>query len=179
MKIRFMKFPFFFWANRKSVDCDINFKDMQISFVGSDGLIKSYKIQRIKKWQFICLKYFPFFILVAIFFNKYDFGLYTSKILSYIFALIFMLPITLIDNEKIRSMFMVTVILICSAVSIYMNNLNIVSYAIKYFIFIFGFFMLFLDLKNQAFWLIENKKIVSSFVIGNLSNEKILNKEKQ
>ncbi|OEZ15042.1 hypothetical protein [Campylobacter jejuni] len=172
--VRFLKYPYVFWATTKPYEVEFDVKSETIK--ANNNI---HKFVKMEKWKFLILKYTPFFFFVAIFYNRYDLSMETSKIFAYIFAFAYMLPMFFINHEIIRRALVFTILIVCIGISFHLGNLNIAAFSIKYFILIFGLFLFLSDLKTHAFSIVNNEgKVVSGFLLNDNDFSQIFLKNK-
>ena len=153
---RFTKFPYVFWAFGRAIECQA--QNNTISW--SD---KSFEFKKMSKWTFLALKYLPIILIFFLLVTKYDFGTDRIKLISYLFSILLFLAFFYLEN-LLRQVAVATILVASFIMGWYLGMSSMIAYVLKYAIILFCFFMFFVDLKLNAYELIQNGKIVSHFL---------------
>lgn len=167
--IRTSKFPFIFWSFNKAYKCELDWQKLKYKNIEKNT---EYNFKPFNKYLFLFLKYIPIILIFYFCFNKNDFAFEKNTIISYIFACVLTTSFIFLENFT-RKITNIAILIFVIGIGFYLNNLFLIAYTLKYFLFISLILLFFLDTRFQSFSIISNNKIISHFLI----NKKILEKE--
>lgn len=166
LNIRFTKFPFVFWTSTKAIPSEVDFENKILKTENGE-----YGIREMNLCLFLLIKYAPIILFMLIFYNRYDVSFETMKLVSYIFAISYFIPLILFD-DVIRKYALLTMMFAAFLVGFVMGDFSLGAFAIKYFIFLFCIFIFVVDLRFKPFALYKNGKIFAHFtVLKSIINE--------
>ncbi|CAD7289539.1 hypothetical protein LMG7974_01616 [Campylobacter majalis] len=162
MQIRTTKFPYFFWGFNRAYECDLDFEE----HIYKNLEVKTeYRFKKINSLLYLIIKYLPIFFIFYFTFNKFDFSFSKTTILSHILAFILVSIVNLLDGLFRQ---IVSILAIFSSIffGFYIDEIFLVAYVLKYFLFFSVFIMIFLDTRLQAYSILnDNGKVLSNFTI--------------
>nr|MBP3724308.1 hypothetical protein [Campylobacter sp.] len=153
---KFTKFPYVFWSFGKTYECVKSQNEIHCNG-------KIYNFKPMSKALFLILKYLPVAIIFFFLLTKYDFSLERERLISYLCAILVFLAFFYLEN-LIRTIAVIVILALSFAIGAYLGMFSLVAFVLKYAIILFCFFMFFIDLKFNAYMLIQNGKIVSHFL---------------
>lgn len=157
--IRFTKFPFIFWTSTKAISSEVDCKNRTLKTENGE-----YEIKKMNFYLFFLVKYAPIILFVAIFYNRYDISYETTRLISYIFAVSYFIPLVLFD-DVLRKYVLLAMMFAAFVVGFSLGDFSLGAFAIKYFILLFCIFIFIVDLKFQPFTLYKNGKIFAHFTL--------------
>lgn len=162
LDIRFTKFPFIFWTSTRAIKSEVEFEDNTVGSLTTEN--GRYRIQAMNWLIFFFAKYAPIMLFMFIFYNQYDLSMDTTKLISYIFAVSFFIPLILFD-DILRRYILLALMFVAFITGFIVGDSSLGAFALKYFIFLFCVFIFVVDLKSKPFTLFKDGKIYAHFLL--------------
>lgn len=159
LDVRYTKFPYIFWTSSKPISTEIDFQK---------GTLKTdkgnYNFAPMKIWAFFLIKYLPVLLIFIVLYNRYDLEFSVPKMVSYIFAVLYFVPLVLFD-DFVRRFLLLAMVFVAFVLGFFIGDSNVGAFSLKYFVFLFAIFIFVADLQYRPFKLFKNGKIYSHFLI--------------
>lgn len=162
LTLRTAKFPYFFWGFNKAYICELDF-----TYHIYKNLDKQtqYAFKAFNPYLFLALKYLPILLIFYFCFSIYDFSLNQNTIIAYALAFILALSVNFLEHLA-RKFTSIIILMLSCGVGFFIENYFLIAYVLKYFLLICVFLIFYLDLRLKPFSLIEDKKIISHFLVS-------------
>lgn len=171
VNLRTTKFPYIFWSFNKAYLCEFNAQKRTYLNLELEGA-KSYGIKVFNFYAFLALKYCPIMLILFLCFTKYDFYINQRNIIAYTLAFLMGASVNLLDN-LLRQIVILTLLFATLIVGFMINDIFLLPYTLKYFIFISIIVLFSLDLRQMVFSIYdENGKVLAHFLIPKTNLER-------
>lgn len=165
INLRTTKFPYIFWSFNKAYLCEFDIQRQSYLNLELESA-KKYKIKSFNLYAFLALKYCPILLIFFLCFTRYDFYANERNIIAYTLAFLIALSVNLLDNI-LRQIVSFTLLILALIIGFMIDDIFLLPYTLKYFIFLSIFLLFGLDLRQYCFAIYNEKgKVIAHFLVS-------------